>query len=127
MLKTIYGNTLGCAYSIVGYQGRTLATPIVKVPAGAATVQLAPIVGTIAHTVPVVGLGPLTTPRITPTIPVGGGSKADVARALMVQGHREGKSVQQIIAAIMQANGHSKALATSYYKNNTEKLGLPAY
>ena len=112
--------TQQCAYSIVGVRGTTLATPIVK-KVVEPTVRVKDITGIPAQRPPRLLLPALVT------LPQPGRSKADVARAIMITGHRAGNTVGQIIAAIMQANGHSKALATSYYKNNTEKLGLPAY
>jgi SprT protein len=111
-----------CAYSIVGAGGRSFANPVVKVAAP----QVTPVAITVPA--PVVRPAPLViTPvsRVAPIAPVGGGSKADIARSLMVQGHREGKTYEQIIAAIMLANGHPRNLAASYYKNNAARCGVP--
>jgi hypothetical protein len=125
--------------------GRTLATPIVKQGAPTKEVPVDTIIGTIGHTFPGAGLGPMTAPqrvptffigapeiprtavRIAPTIPATGGSKADVARRIMVDGHRAGHTYEMIIAAIMLANGHDKRLAASYYKGNAAKVGVPIH
>ena len=121
-----------CAYSIVGARGQSFATPIVKqgaptkeVPVDTIIVPQRPPLPT-----PFVAPAPRYTPpvsRIALTIPATGGSKADVARRIMVEGHRAGQSYEQIIAAIMLANGHPHNLAASYYKGNAAKVGVPIH
>ncbi len=110
-----------CAYNIVGCNGRTLATPI---PKGGANVATNPIAVMVEANTPVVEPAPRMS-LTTQAIP--GESKADTARRIMLQGHQMGQSYDQIIAAIMLANGHSRALASSYYKNNAAKVGVPAH
>lgn len=100
--------TLGCAYNIVGVRGKTLSQPIVNA-----------ITETKTHTVP-------TVPPAPKNIVRGGGSKAEVARSLMKDGHSAGLSIDEIIKNIMIANGHSRQLALSYYKNNATRCGVPA-
>jgi hypothetical protein len=66
-----------CAYSIVGAGGRSFANPVVKVAAP----QVTPVAITVPA--PVVRPAPLViTPvsRVAPIAPVGGGSKADIAK-----------------------------------------------
>jgi predicted SprT family Zn-dependent metalloprotease len=106
--------TKACAYSIVGYQGRTLANPIAK--QGSATKE-----------VPVSTLLPEVRSPSVPRVPAfnSGESKASVARAIMLSGHRAGKCYEEIIAAIMHATGHDRQLARAYYKNNVERTGVP--
>lgn len=119
-----YRNGLGqvtksCEYSIVGIKGKTLETPIVK---------------KVAETkeVPVTTLLPKYTTQAAPApqrhviIQQKGGSKADVARALMIAGHRAGLSTNEILENIMLANNHSRQLAKSYYKFNADRCGVPA-
>lgn len=117
-----------CAYSIVGVRGQTLATPVIK--QGAPTKEV-PVDTIIPQRLPTFFIGapetPRTAVRIAPTIPATGGSKADVARRIMVDGHRSGHSYETIIAAIMLANGHDKRLAASYYKGNAAKVGVPIH
>ena len=114
-----------CGYSIVGCAGRTLNVPIVKKVAGVLTTtpSISPT-PTFLIGVPEVPEQPLrvSVPRLH--VPANG-SKADVARRIMIDGDRAGDSYEAIIAAIMLANGHTKALATSYYKNNALKCGVP--
>ena len=116
--------TQQCAYSVVGAQGRSFAAPVVKQVAP--TKEVAP-----ATIIPVQVQRPVVitpVPRIAPVTPaVTGGSKADIARALMVQGHRAGQTYEQIIQAIMIANGHPRNLAASYYKNNAARCGVPQH
>ena len=125
----------GCAYSIVGHQGRTLQAPIVKqaetvLPADAFKVNRITLVGTGSEllqklfppTAPVV----LRTPtKIVPTAPVAGESKAAVSRRLMLSGFKGGKSYESIIAEMMAANGYDRQLARGTFKANAPKVGIP--
>jgi hypothetical protein len=110
-----------CAYSIVGVQGRTLAAPIVRKD-----------VADVPTPAPVPATPLVITPRVhvplvrAPGAGYAGQTKADVARAIMFAGYCAGHRSEQIIAAIMIANGHDKRLAASYYKNNCARVGIPA-
>jgi predicted SprT family Zn-dependent metalloprotease len=118
--------TQACAHSVVGVRGQTLAAPIVR-KAVADLPPNAPAVIEAAVRMP--PPAPVVRPVVTPHVPVAratsGASKADTARAIMLSGYRAGHSSEQIIAAIMVANGHDKRLATSYYKNNCTRVGIP--
>jgi predicted SprT family Zn-dependent metalloprotease len=105
--------TKSCEYSIVGIKGKTLATPIKEVP----VTTLLPKYTTKAAPIP----------QMPVIIREQGGSKADVARALMIEGHRVGLSTNEIIANIMLANNHPLQLAISYYKFNAARCGVPAF
>ncbi len=117
------------AYSVVGYQGRTLSTPVVKQAAPVATVQT-PVMD-IVRPAPVYVPRPVPAPVVQAPVKTvapafaRGVSKADMARAIMRSGHSQGKSYEEIIAAIMQATGHDRQLSRSYYKNNAAKVGVP--
>lgn len=115
-----------CAYSIVGIQGRTLATPIVKKAANhpavieaAVRAPVAPIVQQ-ARTSFTIGTAPVT-PK--PTF-AAGASKASVARAIMLAGHTQGQAYETVIAAIMAATGHDRQLARATYKANAARVGI---
>ena len=122
---------LGCAYSIVGYQGRTLATPVVK-QAVAAVPPAAPAVPVQAHVhVPPVAprLQPPAPRAVLPTphvLPAAGESKASISRRIMQQGYRAGHSYETIIAAMIAANGYDRQLARGTFKANAVKVGIPA-
>jgi predicted SprT family Zn-dependent metalloprotease len=116
--------TKECAYSIVGYQGRTLANPVVKVaaPAVPASAQTIDPQVTAARGSYIIGVA---APR-TPTIAMPAGtSKAAIARAIMLSGHTRGETYENIIAAIMHATGHDRQLARATYKANAAKVGCP--
>jgi len=115
-----------CAYSIVGIQGRTLATPIVKKEANhpavieaAVRAPVAPIVQQ-ARTSFTIGTAPVT-PK--PTF-AAGVSKAAVARAIMLAGRTQGQTHDAMIAAIMLATGHDRQLARATFKANAAKVGI---
>ena len=119
----------GCAYSIVGRQGRTLQAPIVK-QADHNPVQRITMVGTGSEllqklfppTAPVV----VSTPtKIVPTAPVAGESKAAASRRIMLSGFSSGQTYEQIIAAMMFANGYDRQLARGTFKANQSKVGIP--
>jgi predicted SprT family Zn-dependent metalloprotease len=131
---------IGCAYSIVGVGGRTLATPVVKkaetTPVNSPANIEAFIKERMALPLPTAGLDLNKPAKLVPvkqwtppkTIAPSfnkGQSKADIARAIMLSGHTSGKSYEEIIAAIMLATGHDRQLSRSYYKNNAAKIGVP--
>ena len=125
--------TKACAYSIVGVRGQTLANPIVRKAVADAPVVAAVPVQSAVQGPPAVYVRPLViTPRVhvplvrAPGAGYAGQTKADVARAIMFAGYCAGHRSEQIIAAIMIANGHDKRLAASYYKNNCARVGIPA-
>jgi predicted SprT family Zn-dependent metalloprotease len=122
---TIAGRT--CTYSIVGYQGRTLSSPVHKGGEVGAPVQQKPVI--TAAILPAIktftiGVAPVAPKPAAPLFN-SGESKASVARAIMLSGHRSGKTYDEIIAAIMHATGHNRQLSRSYYKNNAVKVGVP--
>ena len=112
----------GCAHSIVGHAGRTLAAPIVKqavnqpVAVMPATKEVP--VQTFATTV--LPVAPVVVAR-----PVAGESKAAISRRIMLSGTAAGYSYEQIINAMIAANGYERQLARATYKANCAKLGLP--
>ena len=114
------------AYSIVGVAGRTLAAPVVKVPAVAVTPaqpflpkQPAPGAWTTTRM-------PMPDVVVRTPAPVlqAGLSKAAMARAIMLSGHTAGRTYEQIITAIMLATGHDRQLARATYKANMAKVGI---
>lgn len=117
---------LGCAYSIVGHQGRTLAAPIVKSPGTALPVQPAArpaFVPALAPRAPT--LAPVFQ-RVQVTAPAAGESKASISRRIMLQGFRAGHGYETIIAAMIVANGYDRQLARGTFKANHAKVGIPA-
>jgi predicted SprT family Zn-dependent metalloprotease len=124
--------TNACAYSIVGMQGRTLAAPIVRKPAATPAPNAPAVIEQFrrAPPPPLALLVQLPTPvqRVqAPAAPVfaAGQSKAAISRAIMLSGHRQGQSYEQIIAAMMLANGYDRQLARATYKANAAKVGVP--
>ena len=117
--------TQHCAYSIVGVNGRTLDTPVVKRavnhPAEIETAVRAvpPAVQTPAY----VPVAPLVN-RVQPPVP--GESKAAVSRRIMLAGYRGGHSYETIIAAMQAANGYDRQLARGTFKANQAKCGIPS-
>ena len=117
--------TLGCAFSIVGHQGKTLAAPIVKKavsdPKPVFAVTTYKVVGTKEVLLSTFFPVPMpTAPAFNP-----GESKASIARAVMLAGHNRGMSGEEILQAIMFATGHDRQLSKSYYKNNAARVGIP--
>ena len=129
-----YRNGIGtvtreCAYSIVGVQGRTLATPVVRTPVATvppvrATVPAYPTPAAWRTVTP-----PAPVQQPAPRMPVAafasGNSKASIARAIMLAGHTRNTPYETVIAAIMAATGHDRQLARATYKANAPKLGIP--
>lgn len=120
--------TRECAYSIVGVQGRTLAASVVKVPVVAASPVLVfnPAPNPPAPKFGVLATLPVATAPTTPvrTLPAGA-SKAARSRAIMLSGHTQGMTYEQIIAAMQAACGYDRALARATYKANCAKVGIP--
>ena len=127
-----YRNGIGtvtreCAYSIVGVQGRTLATPVVRVPVATAP-TLTSIVDSFAarHATPP---APAAAPVQRIAAPVqafaAGASKASISRSIMLAGHTRNMPYEQVIAAMMAACGYDRQLARATYKANAPKIGIP--
>lgn len=111
----------GCAYSIVGHQGRTLATPVVKQVAVNAPAVIEEAVRQQEFTpAPVPVFRPVTVAPVAAS-----GSKADQARSIMRTLHAAGRGYEEIIAEIMRVTGHNRQLSRSYYKNNAARVGVP--
>ncbi len=142
-----------CAYSIVGHQGRSLATPIVKkavadlppnhpaviesfvrTPWTPEAIKNAVVTATLFEkgvavkqwTPSAVRAVVQAAPKTVAPMNQQGLSKAAMARAVMLSGHNGGKSYEEIILAIMAATGHDRQLSRSYYKGNYQKVGVPA-
>ena len=123
----------GCAYSIVGMNGRTLEQPIHKQAINhPAVIEEAMRTQRIVITpaTPDVHVRPMTlvVPTVAPVVaarPVAGESKAAVSRRIMLSGTNAGHSYEQIISAMMLANGYDRQLARATYKANAAKLGIP--
>ena len=114
--------TKECQYSIVGVQGRTLAAPRTIVPPTAATPAPAPMVRVVTTQPIPVRPAPVTqAPHFRE-----GASKAAISRSIMLAGHTRGQTYEQIISAMMLANGYDRQLARATYKANYEKAGVPA-
>jgi predicted SprT family Zn-dependent metalloprotease len=114
--------TMGCAYSIVGTQGRTLAAPIVK-NADHAPAVVAPTVPTVrpVFAPPVARVAPVVLPAA-----LQGQSKAAISRQLMAAGYLRNDSYETIIAAMMAVNGYTRQLARGTFKANAARVGIPA-
>jgi predicted SprT family Zn-dependent metalloprotease len=131
-----------CAYSIVGVGGRTLEQPIVKqatavnAPASieefvrermnmVQNIRITDLTGDKPkHSTlvlkPVQTVAPVVAPR-----PMTGESKAAVSRRIMLSGYRGGQSYEQIIQAMIAANGYDRQLARATFKANASKVGIP--
>ena len=118
---------MGCTYSIVGHAGRTLAAPIVKQVAEEAGRPQRITVVPATKEVPVEAFTMLVPPLTVPVVarPAAGESKAAVSRRIMLSGTTAGHSYEQIIDAMMFANGYDRQLARATYKANAPKLGIP--
>lgn len=120
--------TQHCAYSIVGHQGRTLETPIVKKPVVTAPAARIPvhIPQAVYATPPAQAPKPVTAAPVpvTYTRPAATESKAATARRIMLAGKAAGQSYEDIISAIMMATGHDRQLARATYKANAAKVGI---
>jgi predicted SprT family Zn-dependent metalloprotease len=123
-----------CAHSVVGVRGQTLAAPIVRqAPNHPAVIEAAvrapfvPPAPTWVAPVPTLvlrGFGTAPAPaRVSQH--TAGESKAAVSRRIMLSGHQSGQSYEQIIQAMMFANGYDRQLARATYKANAAKVGVP--
>jgi len=124
--------TKECTYSIVGIRGRTLATPVVKVPVATVPTQaIRPPSAPAVNPVVTAARGNYTigvatpAPRTPAPAFAAGASKASIARAIMLAGHTRNMPYEQVIAAIMTATGHDRQLARATYKANCAKIGIP--
>lgn len=114
-----------CAYSIVGAGGRSFAAPIVKKVAVTKEVEPATIIG-VPYPAPVVVPVQRPAPFVsTVGSSIVGTSKAAISRNIMLTGHRAGHSYEQIITAMMAANGYTRQLARATYLANAAKVGVP--
>ena len=114
-----------CAYSIVGAGGRSFAAPIVKKVAVTKEVEPATIIG-VPYPAPVVVPVQRPAPFVsTVGSSIVGTSKAAISRNIMLTGHRAGHSYEQIITAMMAANGYTRQLARATYLANAPKVGIP--
>lgn len=118
--------TATCAYSIVGVQGRTLAEPIVRQqsvnhPALIEAAVRVPVPAVVQRVITPV---PVVAPRILP--PASGESKAAISRRIMLSGYRGSQSYEQIITAMIAANGYDRQLARATFKANAPKIGIPS-
>lgn len=102
-------------YSIVGYAGRTLATPVERKPA---TKEVP-----VQSIIPAVPVAPVQAVARSVTA---GASKASVSRGIMLAGHNSGKTYEEIITAMMAACGYDRQLARATYKANYLKVGCSA-
>lgn len=140
--------TKGCAYSIVGLQGRTLQQPIVRNSEHKPAVQPA-IRMTIngvnspdalqawareqlarAHALQKKPVDPPVIDNTSNSVKdlYGGyhATKADAARAVMRAEYAKGSDYETILFAVMKVTGHARQLAKSYVKNNLARCGIPA-
>jgi len=119
-----------CAHSIVGARGQTLAQPVVRQAANhPAVIEEAVVRQRITSYVPatpmLVAIAPVRQAVQPVQRPVAGESKAATSRRIMLSGHQAGQSYEQIIAAMMFANGYDRQLARATYKANAARVGVP--
>lgn len=123
-----------CEYWIVGVSGRSLPTPIRKQPtavAGAsyviirnATTEIKPATVTAgrAKSALVAAFVTAATPDIRTNT---GESKAAISRRIMLSYYKEGRQYEEIINAMIAANGYNRQLARATFKANAPKIGIP--
>jgi len=120
-----------CAHSIVGHRGQTLANPIVKQasnqPDPVEMARRAAMVEALrVQQRTVIPARTVVAPVVQPVQrPAAGESKAAVSRRIMLSGHQAGQSYEQIIQAMMFANGYDRQLARATYKANAARVGVP--
>lgn len=130
---------ISCGYEIVGYQGKTLATP--KKVEGKEPMNAPAAIERVVREDPLAAyarelrlrLAP-DAPKVTLVAPVqtpvaafpAGSSKASISRAIMLSGYRDGKTYEQIITAMIAANGYDRQLARATFKANASKVNIPA-
>lgn len=129
--------TLGCAFSIVGVQGRTLTTPIVKqaesvitAPNHRATIEQfvrerMQEIGERFPKITVTKVEATPKPAIAPSF-APGQSKAAISRAIMLAGYQRKQAYETIISAMIAANGYDRQLARATFKANAGRVGIPA-
>jgi SprT protein len=70
---------------------------------------------------------PVAKPVQTPVAAfASGNSKASISRAIMLSGYRGGQTYEQIITAMIAANGYDRQLARATFKANAPKVGIPS-
>ena len=123
--------TQSCAHSIVGIQGRTLATPIVKsAPATVQNIQISapefPSINnvTLRTVVPTVVPGSVLQTVVT-SQQLAGESKAATSRRIMLAGYQAGHSYEMIISSMMTACGYNRQLARATFKANQGRVNIP--
>jgi len=133
-----------CEYSIVGVQGRTLATPDVKpatrarivevVAAVAAVLPAGKMVGTDQYPAAfgkyhtdgkVINVPPSVLTELVTVAAVPGESKAATSRRIMLAGYQNRTPYETVIESMMTACGYSRQLARATYKANQAKAGIP--
>jgi predicted SprT family Zn-dependent metalloprotease len=118
-----------CVFELVGVRGHTLAQPVAQKPVNHPdAVEMARRQAMVEE---LRARQRIVSPTAAPVQPLQrpmptGASKADVARAIMLSGYQRKLPSHVIIAAIAVANGHTKAMATGYYKGNAARVGIPA-
>jgi len=122
-----------CAYSVVGHQGRSFATPVARTPQPAPNMHT-PVVQPVVRAVPVHTpapivrtLSPVASRVFAPVVRAApeGMSKAAISRSLMLAGHQRGDSYETVIAAMMAVCGYNRQLARATYKANAARVGIP--
>lgn len=110
---------------IVGMSGRTLTTPkFCKGNQPAAT--LAQEIATVNRIVQQTQKEPAQTVVKQPAATAQPGeSKAATSRRIMLSGYRLGRTYEEIIAAMIQANGYDRSLARATFKANAGRVGIP--
>jgi len=115
-----------CAHSVVGVRGQTLAAPIVRAAPNHPAVIEAAVRAPFVPPAPT-WVAPAPVQRVVQPVQrhTAGESKAATSRRIMLSGHQGGQSYEQIIAAMMLANGYDRQLARATYKANAAKVGVP--
>lgn len=133
-----------CAYEIVGYQGRTLTTPI---PGKAAQPQQTfirpeptPVSSMLREIMeetksvapnpapvrPAIVPAHTQTPAARPVSIDQSLPKSEIARRLIMAGYKRNDSKEVVIGAIIAATGMARSMACNYFKNGSKQLCLPA-
>ena len=78
--------------------------------------------------VPVAPVAPVVRPVVQTPVAAfaAGNSKASISRAIMLSGYRGGQTYEQIINAMIAANGYDRQLARATFKANAPKVGIPS-
>jgi SprT protein len=117
---------------IVGYAGKTLDVPRVIRPAAQEScteispeplhVNASPSAHVSAAPAPAPAARPTAAPTAGALVP---GSKAARSREIMLRGYRDGWNYEQIITAMIAANGYDRQLARGTFKANAARVGIP--